>query len=464
MAQVLSGPARVLVWTETHQLGGCDRYLADLLPRLDPERWAVALAGNPNPEFDAWLADRGLGPRHTIPVASLPDSRLERWRARLGVRGAAETGAAAGTTGGALTVEEGSLARRAGVAGLRYQHLAVNVARGRRMLRRARPDLLFINNGGYPGAESCRALTVAAEAEGVPRVVHFVHNMAYPPFWPAAVERRYDARLDATTTWVTAAHRASEALKTTRGFREVATVHYGIPPAALPAPAPSELTGFTDGALNLAVVAAFEPRKGHLSLIEALAQVPNARAALVGAGSATAAIEARIAELGLGERVRLLGWRDDVPAILAAADALALPSLGNECCPTRSSRRWPRGCPCSPPTSRASPRWSTTAARATSSRPATRPRWPPGWPRWRTLRNVRGRSARRAANACRASSRWRRWSTPRPPFGGSAQPRVRRSPPEPATLGRRSRWDDRAAAARPDDSPHTNSRHRGPVV
>ena len=110
-------------------------------------------------------------------------------------------------------------------------------------------------------------------------------------------------------------------------------MHYGIPPAALPAPAPSELTGFTDGALNLAVVAAFEPRKGHLSLIDALAQVPNVRAALVGAGSATAAIEARIAELGLGERVRLLGWRDDVPAILAAADALALPSLGNECLP-----------------------------------------------------------------------------------------------------------------------------------
>ena len=249
------------------------------------------------------------------------------------MRGAAETGAAAGTTGGALTVEEGSLARRAAVAGLRYQHLAVNVARGRRLLRRARPDLLFINNGGYPGGESCRALTLAAQAEGVPRVVHFVHNMAYPPFWPAAVERRYDARLDAITTWVTAAHRASEALKTTRGFREVATVHYGIPPATLPAPAPSELTGFTDGALNLAVVAAFEPRKGHLSLIDALAQVPNVRAALVGAGSATAAIEARIAELGLGERVRLLGWRDDVPAILAAADALALPSLGNECLP-----------------------------------------------------------------------------------------------------------------------------------
>ena len=209
MAQVVA-PARVLVWTETHQLGGCDRYLADLLPRLDPERWAVALAGNPNPEFDAWLADRGLGPRHTVPVASLPDSRLERVRRRIGARGAAETGAATETTGGALTVEEGSLPRRAVVAALRYQHLAVNVARGRRLLRGARPDVLFFNNGGYPGGESCRALTLAAAAEGVPRVVHFVHNMAYPPFWPQALEHRYDARLDAITdVWVTAAHRAS---------------------------------------------------------------------------------------------------------------------------------------------------------------------------------------------------------------------------------------------------------------
>lgn len=44
-------------------------------------------------------------------------------------------------------------------------------------------------------------------------------------------------------------------------------------------------------------------------------------------GSLTAELLSRIAVAGLGERVRLLGHRDDVPELLAAADLLAFPSL-----------------------------------------------------------------------------------------------------------------------------------------
>jgi glycosyltransferase involved in cell wall biosynthesis len=333
-------PTRVLVWTETHQIGGCDRYLADLLAGIDGERWSVAMSGNPNPEFDAWLAERvpGVLPRITVPVASLPGSPLERLRQRIGVRGVAETTEPA--AGGVLEVDEGSPARRAAVAGLRYQHVASNFVRLRRLLRRARPDVLHVNNGGYPGGESCRAVVLAARAEGVPRIVHFVHNMAYPPLWPEAVERRYDARLDAATdAWITAAHRASDALAAARGIprEHIHTVHYGLPEApGVPAAARAEL-GFADGALNLAVVAAFEPRKGHATLLEALAILhaggTRVRAAFVGSGGERTALEAQVAALGLGEVVRFLGWRTDVDAILEAADALVLPSLANECLP-----------------------------------------------------------------------------------------------------------------------------------
>ena len=48
---------------------------------------------------------------------------------------------------------------------------------------------------------------------------------------------------------------------------------------------------------------------------------------LVGDGPERGALEARAQELGLGERARFLGERDDVPRLLAASDAFTLSSL-----------------------------------------------------------------------------------------------------------------------------------------
>jgi glycosyltransferase involved in cell wall biosynthesis len=47
-----------------------------------------------------------------------------------------------------------------------------------------------------------------------------------------------------------------------------------------------------------------------------------------------AEVERRIASSGLGDRVELLGHRDDVVAFLAEIDALVVPSVGNEGQPT----------------------------------------------------------------------------------------------------------------------------------
>ena len=57
---------------------------------------------------------------------------------------------------------------------------------------------------------------------------------------------------------------------------------------------------------------------------------PNARLYLVGDGPDRPRIEALIAGEGLGDRVRLWGFRDDVPSFFAAADAAVLTSWGWE--------------------------------------------------------------------------------------------------------------------------------------
>ncbi|URW74915.1 glycosyltransferase [Sphingomonas donggukensis] len=69
-------------------------------------------------------------------------------------------------------------------------------------------------------------------------------------------------------------------------------------------------------------------RKGHAIVIDAVARLPGVQLLIAGAGPARAALEAQVAAAGLGERVRLLGAvpHDDLPAIFAAADAMALAS------------------------------------------------------------------------------------------------------------------------------------------
>jgi len=81
------------------------------------------------------------------------------------------------------------------------------------------------------------------------------------------------------------------------------------------------------GPLIVSVGALIE-RKGHHIVIAALAELPATTLLIAGEGPERRRLEALIARLGLGERVRLLGSvaHDDLPPLLAAADVMALAS------------------------------------------------------------------------------------------------------------------------------------------
>ena len=68
-------------------------------------------------------------------------------------------------------------------------------------------------------------------------------------------------------------------------------------------------------------------------LLAALAEGPDAYLWLVGTGSLAGVLTSQAASLGLEERVRFLGWREDTAALYAAADLYVCPSriepLGN---------------------------------------------------------------------------------------------------------------------------------------
>lgn len=103
---------------------------------------------------------------------------------------------------------------------------------------------------------------------------------------------------------------------------------------AVPGPAePSRPDGVPDGVPFLLHVGRLAPVKGQRELIEALALLGRRDAVVVLAGRDLETdgaferdLEARADELGVRDRVVFAGYRDDVPALLAAADVFVLPS------------------------------------------------------------------------------------------------------------------------------------------
>ena len=73
--------------------------------------------------------------------------------------------------------------------------------------------------------------------------------------------------------------------------------------------------------------ARLDEQKGHDVLLRAAAQLPEVAFALAGEGPERVRLEALAGELGIANRVLFLGYRTDIPQLLAACDVFALPSL-----------------------------------------------------------------------------------------------------------------------------------------
>lgn len=88
--------------------------------------------------------------------------------------------------------------------------------------------------------------------------------------------------------------------------------------------------GLPEGVPLVGIVAALRPEKHHALFLAAaarvLTQVPDARFVIAGDGPERAAVERLCRESGLGERVAMLGTRQDVPALYRALDVAVLTS------------------------------------------------------------------------------------------------------------------------------------------
>jgi glycosyltransferase involved in cell wall biosynthesis len=85
------------------------------------------------------------------------------------------------------------------------------------------------------------------------------------------------------------------------------------------------------GTLNIVCVSRLHQEKGHVYLFRAFAALRSegvdAVLHLVGVGPDEARLRAEAGRLAIADRVRFLGWRDDVLALMAAAEVIVHPSL-----------------------------------------------------------------------------------------------------------------------------------------
>jgi len=201
-----------------------------------------------------------------------------------------------------------------------------------RRLKRRRPALLHLHHV-WPASD--RYLPSLAEAAGVPHLVLTEHIVGQPhSAGQKLLKRRELARAD-TVTAVCGA--VAESLVHDYGVprERVRVVPNGadLPDEAAENPAARRLrASLGASAMRPLWVCAgrLEEQKGHAVLLEALAEARRRRldfvVALAGDGSLRASLERRTAELGLTDCVRFLGLVEEIGPLLAAADAVLMPS------------------------------------------------------------------------------------------------------------------------------------------
>jgi glycosyltransferase involved in cell wall biosynthesis len=191
------------------------------------------------------------------------------------------------------------------------------LARQTAAVREQRPDVVQVNRNWIWGGQ---AGIFAGLAARVPTIA-VEHSQPMPAPSPSRRWRRLllAKRLGALVTVGEATARSIEReIGLPDGF--VRTIHNGIEEAP-PCQSPNG-----EGAPTIGAIGRLSPEKGFDVLLRALARLPSARLLLIGEGPERPALEALASELGLGDRLQLLGWQPDPNEWFSRFDLLAVPS------------------------------------------------------------------------------------------------------------------------------------------
>jgi len=232
--------------------------------------------------------------------------------------------------------DEGGSGRRHPLA--KASRLVNAIARRHRFLRSVRADLVHLNNSPEVGYDDWLP---AARLHGVPIVAH-ARADASGTLGPVA--RRLAGSYDRVIA--ISRHVAGTLLEAGIPDRRIAQIYDGIDIEALqgaarrPANATRRELGVPDDGFLVLMAGNLKRWKGQHVLLEALSLAPaelRQRCYVAFAGAAPAdtpayeaELRARVSQDGFSERVRFLGSRSDVPALMSAADVVVHASIRPE--------------------------------------------------------------------------------------------------------------------------------------
>jgi glycosyltransferase involved in cell wall biosynthesis len=211
----------------------------------------------------------------------------------------------------------------------RGQRTDPEIERLRSWLRASRADVFHLHAGvGWEGHTSI----YAAREVGVPVIIRTEH---LPDLIRDPEERISHQRLlDAVNQLICVSDGSAHLMRRVgMPATKIAVVRNGVPPAPDRHDAAAVLTDLhlPAGTRLVLTVARFSEQKGHRFLLQAiptiLAACPEVQFLWVGLGLLEKELRREVQKRGLEPAVRFLGWRDDVPTLLAAADLVVLPSL-----------------------------------------------------------------------------------------------------------------------------------------
>ncbi len=199
----------------------------------------------------------------------------------------------------------------------------------RSVLRRIRPDVLHANDAHALWAGGLASLGLGIAARIASRRAAFRLRSAWPYRWLA------DGVIGVSRAAAEACRQAG------LPDQSVRVVYDGVDPARVRSGDRRRgraALGLRDADRLLLAVGKLTDCKGHTFLLYALPAVlarhPEAVCAVVGDGELRHALEAQAIRLGIGHRVRFLGFRRDVPDLIQAADLFVLPSHTEGLCST----------------------------------------------------------------------------------------------------------------------------------
>ena len=214
------------------------------------------------------------------------------------------------------------------------------------VLSKIKPNIIHVNNGGYPGAESCLALILASYFIKPEKIYLHVNNIPAP--YTNGILKPLEIAIDKlvfrrVTKVITASREAGKKLTEIRGVD--ASKRKQVFNTILPRKAIRTKNEYLShrnlpDKLMFAVIAIFEKRKGHIYMVNAVKKIINERVlnekfivvfeGVEGLGKTLKNIQNIIENENLEPYVKIIGREENIMDLMNAADVLVLPSIEHE--------------------------------------------------------------------------------------------------------------------------------------